>query len=372
MTGVMRFAAVGGVVILVVGLMVNPARAVLDDYDSFDYSGATALAGQAGGTGWQNGWFQTVGSQPNALSNDGVSLSYPVPFEAPYITPATTGSRVDTGGLSAIASTSRFLANTIPLNVDGTTRYVSALFRKNSINSASSSDSILLEFVDSVGNRRFGVGIEGASDHPWLNANGSTSASGPAVTDGDTYFMVAKIVTSALGSDQAFLKVFGTGYGTQVPVAEPTSWDASASEMSSAILDRIRVRIDQGNTAATPGEIDEIRVATTWAEAVGQALPNLNGDFNNDGKVDAGDYVTWRKNDGTNNALPNDNGLGTPIGQGHYDLWRGNFGSPPGSGSGLFAASVPEPSTILLLPVVMAFLRQSRRLLPHRQQARDG
>src|SRR5262249_43299931 len=133
MTGVMRFVSVG-VVLLILGSIVRPARAVLDDYDSFDYSGATALAGQAGGRGWSNGWFQTSGSQPNALSNDGVSLSYPVPFEAPFTTPATSGSRVDTGGLSAIASTSRLLANTIPLNVDGTTRYVSALFRKNSIN----------------------------------------------------------------------------------------------------------------------------------------------------------------------------------------------------------------------------------------------
>jgi len=40
-----------------------------------------------------------------------------------------------------------------------------------------------------------------------------------------------------------------------------------------------------------------------------------------------GDYVTWRKNNGTNKALANDNGLGTPIGQSHYDLWRANFGN---------------------------------------------
>ncbi len=54
----------------------------------------------------------------------------------------------------------------------------------------------------------------------------------------------------------------------------------------------------------------------------------LPGDFNSDGKVDAGDYVTWRKNNGTNNALPNDNGLGVPITTAHYNLWRSNFGNP--------------------------------------------
>jgi hypothetical protein len=78
----------------------------------------------------------------------------------------------------------------------------------------------------------------------------------------------------------------------------------------------------------------------------------LPGDFNSDGKVDAGDYVTWRKNDGTNNALANDSGLGTPIGQPHYNLWRANFGNPPGSGSGSALgdpSAVPEPAAILLV-----------------------
>ena len=51
------------------------------------------------------------------------------------------------------------------------------------------------------------------------------------------------------------------------------------------------------------------------------------GDFNANGVVDAADYVLWRNNLNTNNALPNDNGLGTPIGPAHYDLWRSSFGN---------------------------------------------
>ena len=86
------------------------------------------------------------------------------------------------------------------------------------------------------------------------------------------------------------------------------------------------------------------------------AAPTLLGDFNNDGKVDAGDYVTWRKNNGTNNALANDNGLGTPVGTAHYNLWRAHFGSPPGSGAGgLTSGAVPEASTASLL-LIMALL----------------
>src|SRR6185369_916823 len=84
----------------------------------------------------------------------------------------------------------------------------------------------------------------------------------------------------------------------------------------------------------------------------------LPGDFNSDDKVDAGDYVTWRKNDGTNNALANDNGLGTPVGPAHYNLWRANFGNPPGSGSGGGgglggAGAVPEPGAFVLLCLVV-------------------
>jgi hypothetical protein len=82
-------------------------------------------------------------------------------------------------------------------------------------------------------------------------------------------------------------------------------------------------------------------------------VAGLPGDFNSDGKVDAGDYVTWRKNNGTNNALANDGGLGTPITGAHYTLWRNNFGKPPGAGSSLSGGTVPEPSSFLLVSVAL-------------------
>jgi hypothetical protein len=63
------------------------------------------------------------------------------------------------------------------------------------------------------------------------------------------------------------------------------------------------------------------------------------GDYNNNGIVDAADYVVWRKSDGTLAG---------------YNLWRSHFGQPPGSGSGsggasLFQVAVPEPATFVLL-----------------------
>ena len=81
----------------------------------------------------------------------------------------------------------------------------------------------------------------------------------------------------------------------------------------------------------------------------------LSGDYNDDGTVDAADYVVWRKNVGTSNPLPNDPNGGT-IGAPQYTTWRANFGSSsPGSGSGDLAA-VPEPAGALLLAIGIAAL----------------
>jgi autotransporter-associated beta strand protein len=83
-------------------------------------------------------------------------------------------------------------------------------------------------------------------------------------------------------------------------------------------------------------------------------VAGVAGDFNDDNVVDAADYVTWRKNQNTNNPLPNDNGLGTPIGTAHYDLWRTHFGQTGGAGSGSAAGgAVPEPASWLLASLAL-------------------
>ncbi len=94
--------------------------------------------------------------------------------------------------------------------------------------------------------------------------------------------------------------------------------------------------------------------------SVGVGLP---GDFNSDGKVDASDYVVWRKSG--NSSLPNDNGAADSAAR--YSLWRANFGNPPGSGAGLDGTEVPEPMSLGLLLVAVA----GSGLLSHRVRQRD-
>jgi hypothetical protein len=81
--------------------------------------------------------------------------------------------------------------------------------------------------------------------------------------------------------------------------------------------------------------------------------PALPGDYNADGKVDAADYVVWRKG-------PSAHG-GDPAG---YNTWRTNFDRPPGAGAALGAgqaSAVPEPASLLLCAVALSVCALRRR-----------
>jgi hypothetical protein len=94
---------------------------------------------------------------------------------------------------------------------------------------------------------------------------------------------------------------------------------------------------------------------------IGVGLP---GDYNNNGVVDAADYVVWRKHEGTTTVLPNDP-FGGVIGANQYSLWRANFGAVPGAGAGgnSLSGTVPEPATlsVLLCIGLPALLRHRSR-----------
>lgn len=89
------------------------------------------------------------------------------------------------------------------------------------------------------------------------------------------------------------------------------------------------------------------------------AIAMLLGDYNQNGVVDAADYVVWRKKLGSGTALPNDDTPG--VGTDDYTRWRARFGNThAGSGSGVGAA-IPEPATIAMLVVAMGIVMNVRR-----------
>jgi hypothetical protein len=111
---------------------------------------------------------------------------------------------------------------------------------------------------------------------------------------------------------------------------------------------------------------DAINLATFTQRFAQNGPPGVSGDYNQNGSVDAADYIIWRKNVGTTNALPNDN-LGGTIGTAHYNQWRNQFGQVVGSGSvALASTSIPEPASLLMLVAGMAAVgwgKRSRRIM---------
>ena len=110
------------------------------------------------------------------------------------------------------------------------------------------------------------------------------------------------------------------------------------------------------------GIIDEVRI-TNAPLSPSQFLfappsTTLDGDYNDNDVVDAADYVVWRDNLNTTNALPNDPTPGM-VDQSDYNLWRANFGNTAGPGLG--SATVPEPTCLGLALFAVGIVARCRR-----------
>jgi hypothetical protein len=115
------------------------------------------------------------------------------------------------------------------------------------------------------------------------------------------------------------------------------------------------------NPAATANQPDNRPLAQWLSGWVSNLQP---GDYNDDGMVDAADYVVWRKASGQSATYfsgADGDGSGT-VNELDYALWRGRFGGRDGNVAPS-AAAVLEPSMVaLLLPACCSiFLAAARR-----------
>lgn len=79
------------------------------------------------------------------------------------------------------------------------------------------------------------------------------------------------------------------------------------------------------------------------------APPALTGDYNGDGRVDAGDFTIWRDTLGSTDQLAadgNDDGI---VNAADYDVWKQNFGAAQLGAGQAVPNAVPEPAAIALL-----------------------
>jgi hypothetical protein len=199
----------------------------------------------------------------------------------------------------------------------------------------------------------YGVGTlqNGAPNYPGRPAG--TNTIGPAFTS----LSIVQNVPWATGdtfADANWNTAARIATGTFNPGATPGFLQSPSFVPNGTIFTSI-------GTNKVYGQLSDDIVATTIVRTnlTGIILP----DYNRNGRVDAADFVLWRKTDGQMGAglVADGNGDGK-VDQADYNLWRMHFGAVVGPGAGASAGSgdlstgaVPEPSCGLLLAVAALF-----------------
>jgi fibronectin-binding autotransporter adhesin len=141
---------------------------------------------------------------------------------------------------------------------------------------------------------------------------------------------------SALGNT---LSVAGTGAGTSWVIATYTGMLTGAFE---SVAPGYAVNYGSGMNS---------QVTLTLSGPV-----DVPGDYNQNGTVDAADYVVWRKNLGPG-SLQNEGGISPGVVDvADYNFWRSRFGRTSGAGALHAGSAVPEPASLLLFGVALLSL----------------
>jgi hypothetical protein len=136
------------------------------------------------------------------------------------------------------------------------------------------------------------------------------------------------------------------------------AWNIAAMFASGTFAEGVTPSFVSGHTGhvfSTVGTISSFGQVVEATNITTIVRTNLNqtvtADYNNDGVVDAADYVAWRKNPAAFG--------GNPAG---YDAWVEQFGVTvgPGAGGGSISA-VPEPSSLILLVFGLLSVLSARR-----------
>jgi hypothetical protein len=109
--------------------------------------------------------------------------------------------------------------------------------------------------------------------------------------------------------------------------------------------------------AGTVGSVNGTGGLDIVLVGVGSVSAGLAGDYNNNGTVDAADYVVWRNGPTT---LQNEGASPGVVDQDDYNFWRSQFGKSNSAGAALTAAAVPEPGTLAIVLICMIALSYFR------------
>jgi hypothetical protein len=205
----------------------------------------------------------------------------------------------------------------------------------------------------------YGIGAlqNGAPNYPGRPAG--TNAIGPAFTSLTGVQNVPWATGDAFG-DVAWNTGARIATGTFNPGATPGFFQSPLFVHNGTVFTSL-------GTNKVYGQVSGDVVASTVVRTnlTGVILP----DYNRNGRVDAADFVLWRKTEGQMGAgLVADGNSDGKVDQADYNLWRMHFGAVAGSGAGastdsgdLSTNAVPEPSCGVILTAIALFgLRRAR------------
>jgi hypothetical protein len=107
--------------------------------------------------------------------------------------------------------------------------------------------------------------------------------------------------------------------------SQPSSWLLSNGQSPMEVMSTLPDH--SGGDVGSPG-------------TVGTALAGVLGDYNNNGIVDAADYVLWRNG----GPLANEGDMPGTVNGADYTFWRTRFGGTTGNGAAQEPKNVPEPT----------------------------
>jgi hypothetical protein len=212
---------------------------------------------------------------------------------------------------------------------------------------------------------------------------------GAYIVDGDTTPDQAKFLNNAYWTGDEKILVAGTEFNSVAEWAAASEQEMLNGEFFGVEMDSFAVDgeyrptppsalMDAGldlQSSAWPIWFSGLGPSDLYATSIPQGaqadvgaaefIP-IPGDYNHDDKVDAADYVVWRKSRHTAElGLAADGNNDGTVDDQDYGVWRENFGRLREGGAGLAAAAstlpaVPEPGSLLLFIIALVRINPAR------------
>lgn len=204
--------------------------------------------------------------------------------------------------------------------------------------------------------------LENATDHLPVVADyqlpavlGTSVATIPSILiEGETFDLDVSIfndanVLATIGADELDYSISISGDISSLDALSGMDQALGGSNLHEFLFDTSTVGMKTAEISISSSSQSAANNMVTIPISFEVVAAGIDGDFNNDGTVDAADYTVWRDNLGSpDESLISNNGNGVNgVDPGDYGFWFINYGNTASSTSS--ATAIPEPTSGLLL-----------------------